>query len=96
MPRDRNETSARAAREPQDGMDVTLGIGMRTGEQTVEPGTRDPDTIRLPGIFVHRVIQPRHEKRTLCKAGARSAGPPPCCPDRPDCPAGAHSPAPVR
>jgi 3-oxoacid CoA-transferase subunit A len=32
-------------------------------EQIVEPGALDPDTIHLPGIFVHRVIQGQHEKR---------------------------------
>jgi 3-oxoacid CoA-transferase subunit A len=32
-------------------------------EEIVEPGTLDPDTIHLPGIYVHRLIQGEHEKR---------------------------------
>jgi 3-oxoacid CoA-transferase subunit A len=32
-------------------------------EEIVEPGTLDPDTIHLPGIYVHRLIQGAHEKR---------------------------------
>ncbi|MCC6008229.1 MAG: CoA transferase subunit A [Rhodobacteraceae bacterium] len=32
-------------------------------EQIVEPGALDPDTIHLPGIYVHRIIQGQHEKR---------------------------------
>ena len=32
-------------------------------EEIVEPGTLDPDTIHLPGIYVHRLIQGSHEKR---------------------------------
>ena len=32
-------------------------------EEIVEPGTLDPDTIHLPGIYVHRLIQGQHEKR---------------------------------
>ena len=32
-------------------------------EEIVEPGTLDPDTIHLPGIYVHRMIQGAHEKR---------------------------------
>jgi 3-oxoacid CoA-transferase subunit A len=32
-------------------------------EEIVEPGTLDPDTIHLPGIYVHRLIQGTHEKR---------------------------------
>ncbi len=34
-------------------------------EEIVEPGTLDPDHIHLPGIYVHRLIQGDHEKRTL-------------------------------
>jgi 3-oxoacid CoA-transferase subunit A len=32
-------------------------------EEIVEPGTLDPDLIHLPGIYVHRIIQGKHEKR---------------------------------
>jgi len=32
-------------------------------EEIVEPGQLDPDTIHLPGIYVHRLIQGSHEKR---------------------------------
>ena len=32
-------------------------------EEIVEPGSLDPDTIHLPGIYVHRLIQGQHEKR---------------------------------
>ena len=32
-------------------------------EEIVEPGSLDPDTIHLPGIYVHRLIQGTHEKR---------------------------------
>ena len=32
-------------------------------EEIVEPGTLDPDSIHLPGIYVHRLIQGEHEKR---------------------------------
>ena len=32
-------------------------------EEIVEPGTLDPDSIHLPGIYVHRIIEGHHEKR---------------------------------
>jgi 3-oxoacid CoA-transferase subunit A len=32
-------------------------------EEIVPTGTLDPDTIHLPGIYVHRLIQGEHEKR---------------------------------
>ncbi|MCB1389399.1 MAG: succinyl-CoA--3-ketoacid-CoA transferase, partial [Rhodobacteraceae bacterium] len=32
-------------------------------EEIVPAGTLDPDTIHLPGIYVHRIIQGEHEKR---------------------------------
>jgi 3-oxoacid CoA-transferase subunit A len=32
-------------------------------EEIVEPGALDPDSIHLPGIYVHRLIQGEHEKR---------------------------------
>jgi len=32
-------------------------------EEIVETGTLDPDSIHLPGIYVHRIIQGEHEKR---------------------------------
>lgn len=32
-------------------------------EEIVPVGTLDPDTIHLPGIYVHRLIQGQHEKR---------------------------------
>ncbi len=32
-------------------------------EEIVEPGSLDPDSIHLPGIYVHRLIQGDHEKR---------------------------------
>ncbi len=32
-------------------------------EEIVPTGTLDPDTVHLPGIYVHRVIQGDHEKR---------------------------------
>jgi acyl CoA:acetate/3-ketoacid CoA transferase len=42
-------------------------------EELVEPGDLDPDTVHLPGIYVHRVLpltpeqtaQKRIEKRTV-------------------------------
>jgi 3-oxoacid CoA-transferase subunit A len=32
-------------------------------EEIVETGSLDPDTIHLPGIYVHRIVQGDHEKR---------------------------------
>ena len=32
-------------------------------EEIVPLGALDPDTIHLPGIYVHRIIQGEHEKR---------------------------------
>jgi 3-oxoacid CoA-transferase subunit A len=32
-------------------------------EEIVPTGSLDPDTIHLPGIYVHRIIQGQHEKR---------------------------------
>jgi Acyl CoA:acetate/3-ketoacid CoA transferase, alpha subunit len=32
-------------------------------EEIVPAGSLDPDTIHLPGIYVHRIIQGEHEKR---------------------------------
>ncbi|MCA3437939.1 MAG: CoA transferase subunit A [Rhodobacter sp.] len=32
-------------------------------EQIVPLGSLDPDTIHLPGIYVHRIVQGQHEKR---------------------------------
>ena len=32
-------------------------------EEIVPTGSLDPDTIHLPGIYVHRLIQGEHEKR---------------------------------
>jgi 3-oxoacid CoA-transferase subunit A len=32
-------------------------------EEIVETGSLDPDSIHLPGIYVHRLIQGEHEKR---------------------------------
>jgi len=32
-------------------------------EEIVEPGTLDPDSIHLPGVYVHRIVQGTHEKR---------------------------------
>ena len=32
-------------------------------EEIVPPGSLDPDTIHLPGIYVHRLIKGQHEKR---------------------------------
>ena len=32
-------------------------------EEIVETGSLDPDSIHLPGIYVHRIIQGDHEKR---------------------------------
>jgi len=32
-------------------------------EEIVEPGTLDADSIHLPGVYVHRLIQGTHEKR---------------------------------
>ena len=32
-------------------------------EEIVPTGSLDPDTIHLPGIYVHRLIQGTHEKR---------------------------------
>ncbi len=32
-------------------------------EEIVEAGSLDPDTIHLPGIYVHRIVQGDHEKR---------------------------------
>ena len=44
-------------------------------EQLVEPGELDPDSIHLPGIFVHRIIEvgpdieKRIERRTITTEG---------------------------
>lgn len=32
-------------------------------EEIVPTGSLDPDAIRLPGIYVHRLFQGQHEKR---------------------------------
>jgi 3-oxoacid CoA-transferase subunit A len=32
-------------------------------EEIVEPGSLEPDHIHLPGIYVHRIVEGRHEKR---------------------------------
>jgi 3-oxoacid CoA-transferase subunit A len=32
-------------------------------EEIVPLGSLDPDTIHLPGIYVHRIVQGTHEKR---------------------------------
>ncbi len=32
-------------------------------EEIVPTGSLDPDTIHLPGIYVHRIVQGDHEKR---------------------------------
>ena len=32
-------------------------------EEIVPLGSLDPDTIHLPGIYVHRIIAGQHEKR---------------------------------
>ena len=32
-------------------------------EEIVEPGQLDPDSIHLPGVYVHRIITGAHEKR---------------------------------
>ena len=32
-------------------------------EEIVEPGELDPDSIHLPGVYVHRIVQGEHEKR---------------------------------
>ncbi|KJS45781.1 CoA transferase subunit A [Roseovarius sp. BRH_c41] len=32
-------------------------------EEIVQPGELDPDTIHLPGIYVHRLVQGTHQKR---------------------------------
>jgi 3-oxoacid CoA-transferase subunit A len=32
-------------------------------EEIVPLGSLDPDTIHLPGIYVHRIVQGAHEKR---------------------------------
>ena len=32
-------------------------------EEIVEPGELDPDSIHLPGVYVHRIITGQHEKR---------------------------------
>ncbi len=32
-------------------------------EEIVETGSLDPDSIHLPGIYVHRIVQGEHEKR---------------------------------
>ena len=44
-------------------------------EEIVETGTFDPDTIHLPGIFVHRIVlnatpEKRIEQRTVTKTAA--------------------------
>ena len=44
-------------------------------EEIVETGTFDPDTVHLPGIFVHRIVlnatpEKRIEQRTVTKAAA--------------------------
>ena len=46
-------------------------------EQLVEPGELDPDSIHLPGVFVHRIVEvgtdipKRIERRTVAAEGAR-------------------------
>ena len=32
-------------------------------EEIVEPGKLDPDSIHIPGIYVHRLVQGTFEKR---------------------------------
>jgi len=32
-------------------------------EEIVPLGSLDPDSIHLPGIYVHRIVQGQHEKR---------------------------------
>jgi 3-oxoacid CoA-transferase subunit A len=32
-------------------------------EEIVPTGSLEPDTIHLPGIYVHRIVQGAHEKR---------------------------------
>jgi 3-oxoacid CoA-transferase subunit A len=32
-------------------------------EEIVPLGSLDPDSIHLPGIYVHRLVQGQHEKR---------------------------------
>ena len=45
-------------------------------EQLVEPGELDPDSIHLPGVFVHRIVEvgtdipKRIERRTVAAEGA--------------------------
>ncbi|GGM15292.1 CoA transferase subunit A [Promicromonospora citrea] len=49
-------------------------------EELVEPGEIDPDTVHLPGVYVHRVvhvgtdIEKRIERRTVAQAPSSSAG----------------------
>ncbi len=48
----------------------------RQVEQLVEPGELDPDSIHLPGVFVHRIVEvgtdipKRIERRTVAAEGA--------------------------
>ena len=46
-------------------------------EEIVPMGSLDPDAIHLPGIYVHRIVQGKHEKRieqrTVRKRGAEQA-----------------------
>jgi 3-oxoacid CoA-transferase subunit A len=49
-------------------------------EELVEPGEIDPDTVHLPGVYVHRVvhvgtdIEKRIERRTVTEPAAASSG----------------------
>src|SRR5690606_40426016 len=49
-------------------------------ERLVEPGELEPDSIHLPGVFVHRMvevgtdIEKRIERRTVTKTGAEKEG----------------------
>ena len=45
------------------------------GREIVETGTFDPDSVHLPGIFVHRIVlnatpEKRIEQRTVTKTAA--------------------------
>jgi len=48
------------------GKNPALAQMYMTGKVAIEfspQGTLDPDVIHLPGIYVHRILQGRHEKR---------------------------------
>jgi len=42
-------------------------------EEIVETGTFDPDTVHLPGIYVHRIVVNAHPEKRIEKRTVRAA-----------------------